>query len=102
MKKKFILLPTIVACTAFSPLISCGQSKFNIAKMKSNYLDIIVGITPTVAEYYDDKTVVDFEEASADDIKAKLESVTRKGLLDKEYETYKFTDIHYDDPDRSA
>ena len=105
MKKKFILLPTIVAATSLSPLISCGQSKINLEKVKSNYFDILVNMTPTNYLFKVDGGEIegDYKDISAEQIIQKqLTPVKRKGLLDKEYESFKFNDLIYEDSDRAT
>lgn len=92
MKRRFWLLPTIIACNSIVPIVSCGHGNINLNVVKSNYHKIVVETVPTD----------NYENMSASEIIEKLEPVQKSGLLDKKYDTYRFKDLNYSSEDRAT
>lgn len=103
MKRKFILLPIITSLSVLSPLSSCKhESHLNLDKIKSNYFDILIHTAPTNFTLMDG-TTGDYKDMSAEEIQTQqLVPDRRKGLLDKEYDGFKFKDLDYSNPDRAT
>lgn len=95
MKKRFLILPILTGVTAFTPLAACAKESipsFDFDVIKQNYYSDMINTAP--ASKYDDWT--------SEQIKTELTPVTIVGALDKEYETYRFTNINYFDGDHAT